>query len=113
MKYDYRDLWRRKTVLKRFAVSAGNTIGITDAGVSWNAGAGGEYELLYLNGFSQAEFASEARRETIMVEAHDLRRVADALPSLLPLLGIPVDAVGMVRLPRLLTIDLPKLTSSP
>ena len=36
-------------------------------------------------------------RETIGVWTTDAQRVADALPTLLPLLGIPVDAVGVVR----------------
>ena len=36
-------------------------------------------------------------RETIGVWTTDAQRVTDALPTLLPLLGIPVDAVGVVR----------------
>ncbi len=35
-------------------------------------------------------------RETISVGAIDAQRVADALPVLLPQLGIPVDAAGVV-----------------
>ena len=100
VKYDFGELWRWKTVLQRFAVSAGNTIGILDARVSANHHSTGDH-LLYLNGLSQVEFPSAARRETIMVDAHDLQRVAGGLPSLLPLLGIPVDAVGIVNRPVL------------
>ena len=40
----------------------------------------------------------ERKRETIVVATWgDPRSVADALPALLPLLGIPVDAVGLVE----------------
>ena len=35
-------------------------------------------------------------RETVHVWALDAQRVADALPTLLPQLGIPVDAVGVI-----------------
>ena len=35
-------------------------------------------------------------RETIVVGSRDSQRTADALPVLLPQLGIPVDAVGVV-----------------
>ena len=96
VKYDYRDLWRWETVLDRFALSAGNTIGIIDARVRWNRNA---YTVTFVNGVRGVDdqFQSADIRETIEVRAHDPQRVADALPALLPLLGIPVDAVGMVR----------------
>ena len=42
--------------------------------------------------------ASE-ERETVHVSALDPQRVADALPTLLPQLGIPVDAVGVIGRP--------------
>ena len=35
-------------------------------------------------------------RETVLVWSRDPQRTADALPVLLPQLGIPVDAVGVV-----------------
>ena len=104
MKYDYRELWRWATVLKRFAVSAGNTMGIVDAQVLSNVFSDG----LYVHGVAWAGesgvWASGAAhpahvRETIAVHARDLQRVADGLPALLPLLGIPVDAVGRDSLP--------------
>ena len=95
VKYDYRDLWRWGTVLDRFALSAGNTIGIIDAGVMWNFNS---YNVIFLNGLRGVDGSQSADiRDTIEVQAHDPQRVADALPALLPLLGIPVDAVGMVR----------------
>ena len=50
VKYDFGELWRWATILDRFAVSAGNTIGIVDAKVGWNRSPD-----LYLNGLSQAK----------------------------------------------------------
>ena len=84
-KYDYGELLRWATILDRFAVSAGNTIGILTAGASSNLGPGGE-RYLYLNGWA-GEFQYEALRPTIAVVVRDLQGVADALPTLLPLLG--------------------------
>ena len=98
VKYDFAELWRWTTILNRFALSAGNTIGI------WSALVGDNPKLppgeaVYLNGIMPAgQFEPERKRETITVfTTADLRSVADALPVLLPLLGIPVDAVGMVE----------------
>ena len=99
MKYDYGELWRWGVILDRFVLSAGNTIGITAAGVSTNQGARPE-PVVWLNGLRDAgvEESSAAAngRETIRGGARDPQRVADALPTLLPRLGIPVDAVGIV-----------------
>ena len=39
---------------------------------------------------------ADERRTTIQVFTLELQRTVDALPVLLPLLGIPVDAVGVV-----------------
>ncbi len=101
MKYDYRDLWRWALVLDRFAVSAGNTIGVIDARVTWNYQLTGGlvvYPRVFLNGLSPAgEFQYADQREMIVVDTRgDQQVVVDALPVLLPPLGIPVDAVGMV-----------------
>ncbi len=90
VKYDFGELWRWATILDRFAVSAGNTIGIVDAKVGWNRSPD-----LYLNGLSQAKRVRD-RRETINIYAREPQRVAAALPELLLLLGIPVDAVGII-----------------
>ncbi len=102
MKYDYRDLWRWAVVLRRFAVSAGNTIGITNAYVLWNQQITGGlvvYPRVFLNGLSPAGDNDHGdKRETIFVVTRgDQQVVVDALPVLLPLLGIPVDAVGVVN----------------
>ena len=99
VEWDFRDLWRWKTILQRFAVSASNTIGIIDARVHWNQQRGRVlYPNLFLNGLGSANDSPADRRETIEVWTRgDQQVVADALPTLLPLLGIPVDAVGVVR----------------
>ena len=109
VKYDYRDLWRWKTILKRFAVSAGNTLGIMDARVDSTKWRPNNYDTMYVNGVPWAGESGVTEyglglpahtRETIVVGARELQRqrVADALPALLPLLGVPVDAVGIVSL---------------
>ena len=98
VKYDYYDLWRWATVLDRFAVSAGNTLGITDAIVSWNSG-GRRPAVVHFDSVPTAvgDDPSEMR-ETIVLQARgDVHRVAEALPSLLKQLRIPLDAVGIVE----------------
>ena len=100
VRYDFQDLWRWAIVLERFSRSAANTIGIIGAGVSWNqqlTGGGVVYPRVFLNGLSAASGPADIR-ETIMVRTRgDQQVVVDALPTLLPLLGIPVDAVGVVH----------------
>jgi hypothetical protein len=56
-------------------------------------------EHVYVNGLTPVRpDEPERKRETIVVATWgDPRSVADALPALLPLLGIPVDAVGLVE----------------
>ncbi len=95
MKYDYQELWRWQLILNRFALSPGNTIGITGAVVGENVDL---YEsAVFLNDLTEAAADSYSDyRETIHVWALDAQPVANALPTLLPLLGIPVDAVGVV-----------------
>ncbi len=101
VKYDYRDLWRWAIVLRRFALSAANTIGVIDAGVWWNQKSQGGlviWPAVFLNGLTGVTKNEAAEiRETIMVITRgDQQVVVNALPTLLPLLGIPVDAVGVV-----------------
>ena len=94
VKYDYEELWRWQLVLDRFAVSSGNTIGITGGSVAENVGGQYEQESFLL---TEAAYGSYSYyRETVHVWALDAQRVANALPTLLPLLSIPVDAVGVV-----------------
>ena len=96
VKYDYQELWRWQLILNRFALSSGNTIGITGAVVSdnrdWYDEAVSPWSSLTVaDGDAYSDF-----RETVHVWALDAQRVAKALPTLLPLLGIPVDAVGVI-----------------
>ncbi len=96
VKYDFGELWRWSVVLDRFAVSRGNTVGIIWADVDENTTRYEGEEAFPLVGLGPGESPSEMR-DTIMVGALDMQRVVDALPSLLPQLGIPVDAVGVVH----------------
>lgn len=95
VKYDYKQLWQWSVVLDRFAISSSNTIGITGAHVGENGG-GYEVTIFPLNDLQDAGENTSSLRETIHVWAIDPQRVVDALPTLLPLLGIPIDAVGVV-----------------
>ena len=95
MKYDPGDLWRWATILDRFAASPGNTIEMTGAEVAVHVRREG---VVYLNRPSRAEdFGFETAPKTIRVKGRELRRLVVALPLLLPQLGIPVDAVGLVK----------------
>ena len=97
--YSLEGMWRWAVVLNRFAVSSGNTIGITGAEVGLNS-CPCEQAVFPLDDMTElvSGGASEVR-ETVHVWAIDPQRVADALPTLLPQLGIPVDAVGVIGRP--------------
>ena len=106
VKYDFGQLWRWSVILDRFALSAGNTIGIVGAIVNINTDAHATFlggKLVWMNGVEPAG-VDESRshrawpkvRNILVVYALDPDRVASALPELLPLLGIPIDAVGLV-----------------
>ena len=97
VKYDYGELWRWATILNRFALSPSNTIGVVGAYVDTNADYWGD-EFFPLDGWKLADFEDASTfRETVGVDVVDAQAVLEALPELLPLLGIPVDAVGVVR----------------
>ena len=101
VKYGPGELARWVEILDRFATSRGNTIGITGARVDRNRSGVWIDPVWPLDSLGPAkkdlagEIASTIR-ETILVWSFDPQRVAPALPTLLPLLGIPVDAVGVV-----------------
>ena len=101
VKYNYWELWSWATILNRFAVSAANTIGIVRADVDTNTVGRGSHifpDIFPLDGWDLAEPGdASAVRETVGIVASDASTVTEALPELLPLLGIPVDAVGIVR----------------
>ena len=93
VEYSLLELWRWAEILDRFALSAGNTIGITGARVETNRGVLYDATVWFIE---EAGSRTGSVRETIAVWGRDAQRVADALPVLLPQLGIPVDAVGLV-----------------
>ena len=129
VKYDYGEMWRWAEILQRFAATSGNTIGIITARVSSNSISGHREVVWPLKDFlrpSDSAGAYDEFRQTVRIVANDPQRVAAALPVLLPQLGIPVDAVGMVILSEweehvtaMLTTDvgrerpLPKLPNIP
>ena len=96
--YDFGQLWRWKVILDRFALSAGNTVGITGGQIGMNNTGfdglfGGE---VWLNPSDLAGEDLADARNILIVWALDPERTATALPNLLPQLGIPADAVGLV-----------------
>ena len=100
IKYDFGQLWRWNVILDRFALSAGNTVGINGAHIGENIGAhGDDGHLVWMNGVEPAEGDDwlSKRRQILIVGAWDPHLAAQALPKLLPLLGIPFDAVGLVE----------------
>ena len=105
VKYDFGELWRWSVILSRFAVSAGNTVGITDAQVGYNSTAlrANDDPLVWMNGVEplrEDETGSDSdwttARTILIVWARDPHIAAAALPELLALLRIPADAVGLV-----------------
>ncbi len=96
VKYEFGELWKWTVILNRFAVSSGNGLGVKGARIGINRGAY-DVTLYPVKDFLVADGDDRStRRETIHVWATDAQRVATALPQLLPKLGIPVDAVGVV-----------------
>lgn len=101
VKYSWEELARWAEILDRFATSRGNTIGIMRAMVgknSWGSTTA-VWTTDNLRRASKDSFAyydPSSIRKTIAVIGFDAQRIAVALPTLLPLLGIPVDAVGIV-----------------
>ena len=106
VRYDFGELWRWSVVLERFALSAGNTVGITGAEVNYNAeGHAYEEPQVWMNGVeplrrdgtgSATDRIWSTARTILMVWAVDPHLAAEALPELLPELGIPANAVGLV-----------------
>ena len=97
VKHNYADLRRYETILDRFVHSRGNTVGILDAKLSDNRRITSDNMLWTPDGPGKAGAYNAAEiRRTVMVSAFGAQRVLNALPELLPALGIPVDAVGAV-----------------
>ena len=88
---DHNTLWR-------FYKGHRHTIGISGVTVGPNLRSAGPPVVIFpLASLSKVDHNNlPGRRETIRVWALDAQRVANALPTLLPQLGIPIDAVGVV-----------------
>ena len=95
VKYDYGELWQWAELLDRFGGSAGNTVGIIGAAIRDNR-TGGLVEGVWPRDDLRDTVEVSEMRETITLSTQDPERVAEALPILLPQLGIPTDAVGHV-----------------
>ena len=89
VKYDFGELWRWSVILDRFAVSAGNTVGISRAEVGVNVPMYQSPLVWPLEDLNQATSINHAAdiRETIVVWALDPHVAAAALPQLLPKLS--------------------------
>ena len=104
VRHSYEDLWRYRMILDRFAVSAGNSVGIlrsriSDTTVSAAATSriafpvpGIEQVLRDENGV----FDQSRNRATLWLWTADFDSTLASLDRLLPQLGIPTDAVGVV-----------------
>ena len=98
VKYSYEDLWRWGTIINRFALTSGNTMGIFSARIGTNAAGNAAGEVVYtLESLPEAEGeAWQDYRSTIHVWTLNLQPTIDALPRLLSQLNVPDDAVGVV-----------------
>ena len=92
------------TILERFALSDANTIGITFVQIDTNHelqyAANWFVPPLWVGGIRPVDYGFDtdwhALRNILVIATSDSYRTADALPHLLPLLGIPTDAVGLI-----------------
>ena len=94
VKYGFEDYWRWYVLLDRFAKSSGNTIGLRSVLVGVN---GMNFaDAMHTEAGPGAPIVPADARTTMILWAYDKDVAAAALPTLLPQLGIPLDAVGMV-----------------
>ena len=104
VKYNFGQLWRWSVILNRFALSASNTIGIDFGFVSDNADdfSPSSRITMWLNGVEPSgsnDYTWNWDRVRNILGVWTLNPVATiaALPTLVPALGIPTDAVGVVK----------------
>lgn len=102
VKHNRGELIRWVEILNRFALSTSNTVGLYEATIDDNKDAK-KFEVVFTSaGPGPARMTEDGGydlskvRTTILLVGFDPHRLADALPTLLPLLGIPTDAVGVV-----------------
>ena len=98
VKYSYEDLWRWGIIINRFALTSGNTLGITTARIGMNSAGEVRGEVVYpVESLPEVDAqALQEHRSTIHVWTLNLQPTVDALPGLLAQLNIPADAVGLV-----------------
>ena len=121
VKYDFGELWRWRVILGRFELSASNTIGIVRTLVGINYPyehyPAGSISHVWLNGvepagWDQWDLDEEEVREILIVWALNPELAAEALPELLPELGIPADAVGLVKRANMAPFERPIIVAS-
>ena len=97
VRYDLGQLWRWSVVLNRFSVSVGNTVGIVRANVDLNYAMNHSREV-WMNGAEPSAMDGWSDvRNILQVYVLDTDAAVATFPELLPQLGIPTDAVGVVR----------------
>ena len=98
VRYSYEDLWRWGTIINRFALTSGNTLGITTARIGMNSAGEVAGEAVYpVESLPEVDAQTlQEHRSTIHVWTMNLQPTVDALPGLLAQLNVPTDAVGVV-----------------
>ncbi len=97
VRYDLGQLWRWSVILNRFSVSPGNTVGIVRAKVDLNYAMYEDSRDVWMNGAEPAALSGYSDvRNILQVFVLDTDAAVAAFPELLPQLGIPIDAVGLV-----------------
>ena len=99
VRHSYEEMWRWATIVNRFSLTSGNTMGIRLAFIGPNQRAAlDRYEVVFPSPeVPEAELGALADyRNTINLMTTNLQPTVDALPQLLGQLNIPEDAVEMV-----------------
>ena len=99
VKYDYGEYWRWSVILDRFIHSPGNTLGIVGAFVEYNVVSRGSTirSASGLQAVQNMRAEPELMRITLNIMTVEPEITLSGLPRLLGQLGIPNDAVGIVR----------------
>ena len=99
VKYDYGEYWRWAVILNRFIRSSGNTLGIVEAyvGYNWGGYTSTFREASGLEDVPHVNSEPERLRTTLKIVTIENNATLSALPRLLVQLGIPNDAVGVVK----------------
>ena len=96
--HNFSDLWKWMALLNKFAYSSANSVGIDYAFITVNQTPPSSDTIIPASGPGLApDDAPNSLRTTIAIGTYDLSGTVAALPQLLPALGIPVSAVGIVH----------------